>query len=100
MPIFSDDLGGLRDSRLPVRFRVGAATLEHRGETLGISAEQFILSTTLKLQTGLRLTMRIRVPPEISGNPLSEIEMCGRIVSMSELPDGKFGYQVELDPRA
>ena len=99
VPIFPDDLSRLRDVKLPVRFRVGAATLEHPGETVAISATQFIMSSALKLDTGMRLTITVHVPMEISGNPFSEVNITGRIVSVSEIAEKKFGYQVELDPR-
>jgi hypothetical protein len=62
VPIFPDDLSKLRGVKLPVRFRVGAATLEHQGETIGISARQFILASSLKLDPGMRLTITVQVP--------------------------------------
>lgn len=98
VPIFPDDLSKLRDVKLRVRFRVGAGTLEHHGETIGISARQFMVASSLRLDPGIRLTITVQVPMEISGSPFSEIHVTGQIVSVSELADKKFGYQVELDP--
>lgn len=99
VPTFPDDLSRLRDVKLPVRFRIGAATREHQGETIGISPRQFTLASSLKLATGMRLTITVQVPMEISGSPFSEIHVTGQTVSVSELADKKFGYQVDLDPR-
>jgi hypothetical protein len=100
VPIFPDDLSRLRDVKLPVRFRVGAATLEHQGETIGISAKQFMLASSFKLDPGMRLTITIQVPMEVSGSPFSEIHITGRIASVSMLAEKKFGYQVDLDPHS
>jgi len=54
MAIFSN-IDGIREARLPLRFRVGSGAKEHPGQTVGISPERFIMTTNVQLQTGLRL---------------------------------------------
>jgi len=97
MPIFSQDLGDLHGAKLPLRFRVGAGSIEHAAVAIGISPQRFIMSCPMELQAGLRLVMKIRVPVEVSGSPFSEIAVRGRVVDCSNLPDGQFGYQIELE---
>lgn len=58
------------------------------------------MSTPVDLQAGLRLSIQISVPMEVSGRPFSEIEMTGRVVSKSKLSPGSFGYQVEFDTQS
>ena len=55
------------------------------------------MSCPTELEAGLRLTMKIRVPVEVSGSPFSEIAVIGRVVDCSHLPDGQFGYPIELE---
>jgi hypothetical protein len=94
-----DDLAKLRQARIPFRFSIGAASREYPGETLGISPNLLIMRTSTELQVGLRLHIQIGIPVELSGRPFSEIEAFGRVLSASQLPDGLFGYQIELEPR-
>jgi hypothetical protein len=93
-----DDLAKLRQARLPFRFRIDSYSREYSGETMGISPDLLIMRTCAELQVGLRLHLRIGIPVEISGHPFSEFEATGRVLSASQLPDGMFGYQIELEP--
>lgn len=98
MTFLSDDLAKLRQARLPFRFRIGPSSREYSGETMGISPDLLIMCTPTQLQVGLRLQIHISVPVEVSGHPFTEFEATGLIVSASQLPDGMFGYQVEMEP--
>jgi hypothetical protein len=92
-----NDLAKLRQARLPFRFRIGAFSREYSGETMGISPELLIMRTSAELQVGLRLQIHVLIPVEVSGQPFSEISASGRVISVSQLPDGMFGYQVEFE---
>jgi hypothetical protein len=100
MTLLPDDLAKLRQACIPFRFRIGVSSREYSGETMGISPNLLIMRTFTELQVGLRLQIRIPLPVEISGRPFSEFEAIGRVVSVSQLPDGIFGYQIEFEPDA
>ena len=96
MPIFPGSLNKMVEAKLAVRFRVETGQIEHEGETIGISPSHLILGTRSQLQTGSRLRLHIRIPIEISGSPFSEVGFSGRVLSASDLGDGKYGYHIEI----
>jgi hypothetical protein len=95
--LFPLSLNGMVETKLPVRFRVATGVTEYQGETIGISPRHLLLSTDAQLQAGLRLSLRVRVPMEISGSPFSEIHFSGRVLAGAELAGGNFGYHLEID---
>ena len=78
-----------------LRFRVDGGINNYGGETLGASQNQFIMATLAKLSIGSRLLVNMRVPTELAGS--CEIAVSGRVVAVSRLAGGKFGYQVEME---
>lgn len=85
------------ETKLPVRFRVGSGLIEYQGETIGVSPRHLLFSTDAQLQPGLRLSLQVRVPMEISGSPFSEVHFSGRVLAGTELAGGTFGYHLEID---
>ena len=97
VPFFSDGLSQLRKAKLPLRFSVGEDPIEHTGETIGISADHFMMTSPIELQVGSRLLVKILVPFEVSGSPFTELPVSGRIVCGSRLTQALYGYQVQIE---
>jgi len=95
--LFPLSLNGMVETKLPVRFHVAPGVTEYQGETIGISPRHLLLSTDAELQPGLRLSLQVRVPMEISGSPFSEVHFSGRVLAGTELAGGNFGYHLEID---
>jgi hypothetical protein len=97
MELFPLNRNEMVETKLPVRFRVGLGPTEYHGETIGVSPRHLLLSTDAILQPGLRLSLHVRVPVEISGRPFSELIFSARILAGAELASGSFGYHLEID---
>jgi hypothetical protein len=97
MRLYAYGLAEMCEARIPLRFWIDGESIEHRGQTLGIAPGHFIVSSYVELQDGMRLTVKLRVAIEPSGDVFSEIEVFGWVVCASKLPDGNFGAHVELE---
>jgi len=50
-----------------------------------------------RLRLGSVLSLRLRIPTEISGTPFSASNGTGRVVSEHQLEDGSLGYRVTIE---
>jgi len=97
----SGALGNSVKCEIPVYFRcmeINSGAEEYLAETILISETWFLMRTPRSLTPGNLLSLRLRVPIEISGSPFSEVHGDGRVVSEHELDDGSLGYKVTIDP--
>lgn len=70
---------------------------EYATETVKIWLYGFLMRSHKELAAGTRLSLRLRVPTEISGSAFSEMSSVGRVVCEHELEDGSVAYRVELE---
>jgi hypothetical protein len=76
---------------------MGSEEIEYATETVKVWLHGFLMRSHKELTTGTVLSLRLRVPREISGSPFSEVHSTGRVVCEHELDDGSVGYLVELE---
>ena len=96
MRIFSYGLAEMCEARIPLRFSIDDAGVEHHGETIGIAPRHFILSSPIELEDGMRLRVKLSLPVESRGASV-DLELFAWVVCVSLLHDGRFGCQVELE---
>lgn len=88
----------LQEIRIDLLFQPAeAGGKEYAGETVSISERAFVMRSPVPLKLESLLTLRMRVPVEISGSPFGEMRGSGRVISECRLRDGTIGYQVVLD---
>ena len=97
MRIFSYGLAEMCEARIPLRFRIDDAKIEHTGETIGIAPTHLVLTSPVELEDGMRLTLLLRFATDPPAGEFGEIELFAWVLSTSKLPDGQFGAQVELE---
>ncbi len=88
---------------VPVHFRCmdpDASPEEHLAIAVIVSNNSFLLRSPLRLNPGNLIALRVRVPIEISGGPLSQSLCVGCVVSGHELEDGTLGYKVRIEESA
>ena len=85
---------------VPVRFRCFETVckdVEIPTKTLNVSRSGLFVSSPLRLGLGSYLSLRLRLPGEVSGSFLSEFKCKGRVVHEQSLRDGTHGYGVEIE---
>jgi len=85
---------------IPVSFRcseVGSAAVEYTTQAVSIFQKGFVITSPEKLEIGSLLSLRLRVPPEVSGGPFWESHCAGaRVVAEQLLKGGELGYRVTI----
>ena len=84
----------IRETNLPVRFRVESETVEFVGHTTGLLREHILMSTHYQLTDGVRLALRMAVPLHVSS--AGEFRFTGQVLWGSRLPNGLFCYHVQI----
>jgi PilZ domain len=83
-----------------VRFRcfeVVCKDVEIPTKTLNVSRSGLFMSSPLRLGLGSYMSLKLRLPPEVSGSFFSEFRCKGRVVHERNLQDGIYGYGVEIE---
>jgi hypothetical protein len=89
-----------RDIRLPLYFRAldphddGA---EHFAEVVSIETWSFVMRSPVPLRVGSTISLRMRIPVEISGSAFHDMRGIGRVVSECTLQSGELGYLIRID---
>jgi hypothetical protein len=89
-----------RDIRLPLYFRAldpGDGGVEHFAEVISIATWSFVMRSPIALKVGTAISIRMRIPVEISGSAFHDMRGVGRVVSECQLNDGERGYEVQID---
>jgi hypothetical protein len=95
----SKDVRHPRLQRIPLHFSyldVCGQAVEDAAETVNIGTNGFLMKSPKRLKLGALLSLRFRVPMEISDNAVCELRSRGRVVSEHRLEDGTVGYKVEI----
>ena len=96
----SEALGNSIKCEIPVYFRcieLNAGAEEYLAETVRVSSTWLLMKSPRLLTLGSLLSLRLRVPTELSGSPFSEVRGDGRVVSEHPLDDGSLAYKVAID---
>jgi len=86
--------------QIPLRFRnaeVGSTEPELASETSNISRSGLFMRSPLPLRVGAPLSMTLRVPAFLSGNPRTDVQCTGHVVHERSLPDGDIGYGIQFE---
>ena len=86
--------------QIPLRFRVaeaGSTEPELASETANISRCGLFMRSPLPLRVGAPLSMTLRVPTYLSGNPRTDVQCTGRVVYERSLPNGDTGYGIQFE---
>jgi hypothetical protein len=97
----SEPLNDCHSARIPVWFRspeIDSGAEECSTETVCISSQCFVMASPKRLRIGSLLSLRMRVPVEISGSARREMRASGRVESEEQLEDGSIGYKVIIEP--
>ena len=95
----SKDVRHPRLQRIPLRFAyldVCGQAVETAAETVNIGTNGFLMKCSKRLKLGALLSLRFRIPIEISGAAVCELRSRGRVISEHRLEDGTVGYKVEI----
>jgi hypothetical protein len=95
----SKDASHPRLQRIPLHFSyldVCGQVVENAAETVNIGTNGFLMKSSKKLKLGALLSLKFRVPMEMSGSVVCELRSGGRVVSEHRLEDGTMGYKVEI----
>lgn len=85
---------------IPVSFRClefGSDTIEYATETISIFHNGFVLSSPRKLRVGSLLSLRLRIPTEISGGLFRETRCTACVALEQRLKSGALAYRVEIE---
>jgi hypothetical protein len=96
----NDDPQVYKQMPIPVSFRcleTGSEEIEYTTRTVSIFHNGFVMSSPRRLRVGGLLSLRLRVPPEISGSPFIETRCTGYVKAEQKLKDGSLGYRVEIE---
>jgi hypothetical protein len=88
------------EALIPVSFRcleIGSDSIEYATQIESISRDGFLMTSPKRLKVGSRLSLRLRVPPEISGSPFWETRCTGHVTAQQRLKDGRPAYRVEIE---
>jgi hypothetical protein len=99
VPSASDALNNSIQCALPVLFRCIGFTSDtelYSTETVRISQAWLLVRSPHRLKLGSLLSLRWRVPTEVSGSHFSEMRGSGRVLSEYQLDDGGLAYKVSL----
>ena len=86
--------------QIPLRFRnveVASTEPELASETTNISRSGLFMRSPLPLRVGTALSMTLRVPTFLSGNPRTDVQCTGRVVHECGLPNGDIGYGIHFE---
>jgi hypothetical protein len=86
--------------RLPVYFRAldsQGGGPEHFAEVVSIETWSFVMRSPVPLRIGSSISLRMRIPVEISGSAFHDMRGTGRIMAECTLENGELGYQVRID---
>jgi hypothetical protein len=86
--------------QIPLHFHnaeVGSTEPELSSETFNISRSGLFMRSPLPLRVGTPLSMTLRVPTFLSGNPGTDIQCTGRVVHERGLPNGDIGYGIRFE---
>jgi hypothetical protein len=86
--------------QIPLRFRnveVGSDEPELASETSNISCSGLFMRSPLPLRVGTPLSMILRLPSYLSGNPRTDVQCTGRVVHECSLPNGDIGYGIQFE---
>ena len=86
--------------QIPLHFRdveVGSTGYELSSETSNISRSGLFMRSPLPLKVGTSLSMTLRVPTFLSGNPRTDVQCTGRVVRERSLPNGDIGYGIRFE---
>jgi hypothetical protein len=75
----------------------GDGGAEHFAEVVSIATWSFVMRSPIVLKIGTAISIRMRIPVEISGRPFHDMRGVGRVVSECKLHDGERGYEVQID---
>ena len=84
---------------IPISFRcseLGSGAAEYATKAVSIFQNGFVITSPEKLKTGSFLSLRLRVPPEISGGPFWESHCADAVVTEQLLENGEVGYRVKI----
>ena len=85
---------------IPVSFHcseLGSGAAEYATKAVSIFQNGFVITSPEKLKTGSFLSLRLRVPPEISGGPFWESHCAdARVITEQLLKSGELGYRVKI----
>jgi PilZ domain-containing protein len=76
--------------RVPLRFKLigNQSAGEQIGESENLSQRGVFMWTACPLKVGAQVTLRLKMPSEISGMPSSEVQCTARVVRMHEGESG------------
>jgi hypothetical protein len=89
-----------RSIRLPLYFRAldpHADGAEHFAEVVSIETWSFVMRSPVSLQIGSTISIRMRIPVEISGSAFNDMRGTGRVMAECTLENGELGYKVRID---
>jgi hypothetical protein len=76
---------------------VGSFTPDYTTQAVSIFQNGFVIVSPEKLKIGSLLSLRLRVPPEVSGGPFWESRCAdARVVTEQLLKGGELGYGVTI----
>jgi hypothetical protein len=97
MRLYSYGLTEMCAARILLGFRIDGERTAHSGETLGIAPGHLIVKSPVELVDGMRLTLRLQIALDADGSAPGELELFAWVLCASQLPDGDFGAQLELE---
>lgn len=85
---------------IPVSFRsseLGSGIVEFTTRAVSFFQNGFVITSPEKLKIGSLLSLRLRVPPEVSGGPFWESHSAdARVLAKQMLRSGELGYIVKI----
>ncbi len=76
----------------------GPRTLQHSAQAVRICHNGFVITSRRKLKIGSVLSLRLYIPPDVSGGPFWECRLTyGRVAKEQALKNGGCGYKVEIE---
>ena len=97
MRLYSYGLTEMCEARIPLRFWIDGERTAYCGETLGIAPGHLIVKSPAELVDGMRLTLRLQMALDADGSAPAELELFAWVLCASQLPNGNFGAQLELE---
>lgn len=89
-----------RNIRLPLYFRTLDSNddrAEHFAEVVSIDTWSFVMRSPVPLTIGAVISIRMRIPTEISGSAFHDMRGVGRVTSECKLDNGALGYHIRID---
>ena len=89
-----------RNIRLPLYFRTLDSNddrVEHFAEVVSIATWSFVMRSPVPLRIGAVISLRMRIPTEISGSAFHDMRGVGRVTSECTLDNGALGYNIRID---